>query len=78
MGEDYPEVKYPAQPPNFSGLPQTLSNTLLLLAALNDRLTPCIVQWYTPYLYGKYSTSSNFSSMGHPPSCLATKSMAHS
>jgi len=78
VGEDSPEVEFPARHPDSSGPPQTLSNTPLLLVALIDLSTPCNVLWYALYLYGKYSTGSDFSLTGYPPSCLATESMAHS
>ena len=77
VGEDSHKVEYPARLPDFSSPLQTLSNTLPLLATLDDLLTPCIVQWYAPYLYGKNNTSSDFSSTALPPSYLATENMAH-
>ena len=78
VGEGSPEVEFPTRHLDSLGPPQTLSNTPLLLAALNDLLTPYIVQWYAPYLYGKYRKGSDFSLMGHSPSCLAIESTAHS
>ena len=77
VGGDSLEVKYPAKLPDFLSPTQTPSNAPPLLAALNDLSTPCIIQWYGPYLYGKYSIGFDFSLMGHPPSYLATESMAH-
>ena len=78
VGEGSPEVEFPTRHLDSLGPPQTFSNTPLLLAALNDLSTPYIVQWYALYLYGKYRKGSDFSLMGHPPSCLAIESTAHS
>ena len=72
VGEDSLGVEFLARHPNSSGPPHTLSNTPLLLAALNDLSTPYIVQWYAHYLYGQYSTGSDFFSTSHPLSCLVT------
>ena len=76
VGGGSPFAKYLARYLDFPNPPQTPSNILLLSTILNGLLTLNFARWYALYSCGKYSTSSGSSVTGHPPSYLATRSMA--
>ena len=71
VGEDFPSVELLGRYPDFRNLPQTPSDILPSLAALDGLSALDIARWYGLYPCDTYNASFGFIEMGHPLSCLA-------